>query len=63
MTGQAALNIPMTVEAIDGEVVVLGPLGVSLSLTADAADESARRLAIFAAEARNQAPALDLDVE
>jgi hypothetical protein len=43
----------MTVRAIDGEVVITGPDAVAVSLTPDAADESARRLAQVAAEARN----------
>lgn len=48
----AALDLPMTVRCVDGEVVILGPEGVALSLTADAAEESARRLAAAVAEAR-----------
>ena len=44
----------MTVRTIDGEVVILGPDAVAVSLTPDAAEESARRLAAAAAEARQQ---------
>jgi hypothetical protein len=62
MTALAATDKPLTVDAVDGEVVVLGPNSASLSMTADAADESARRLAAFAAVARVQTPS-DLDVE
>jgi len=47
----------MTVRAVDGDVVVLGPEAVSVALTADAAEESARRLSVAAAEARTQEPA------
>ncbi len=46
---------PMEVHAIDGEVVVLGPDGVGLSLTVAAAEESARRLLHAAQAARQQA--------
>lgn len=47
---------PMNVRAVEGEVVVLGPDGVAVSLTPDCADESARRLQKAAAAARRQAP-------
>lgn len=47
---------PMRVQAIDGEVVVLGPDAVGLSMTPDAAEESARRLAAAAREARTHEP-------
>lgn len=43
---------PMTVRAVDGEVVVLGPDSVGVSLTPDSAEESARRLLRCAEEAR-----------
>ncbi|WP_334162168.1 hypothetical protein [Phenylobacterium sp.] len=43
---------PMTVTAVDGEVVVLGPDAVGVSLTPDSAEESARRLLRCAEEAR-----------
>lgn len=48
-----AYSEPMTVRAIDGEVVITGPDAVAVSLTPDAAEESARRLAQVASEARN----------
>jgi hypothetical protein len=40
----AALDTPMTVEVVDGEVVVLGPNAISVALTPRAAEESGRRL-------------------
>jgi len=43
---------PMNVKEVEGEVVVLGPDGVAVSLTAEAAEESARRLLEAAASAR-----------
>jgi hypothetical protein len=43
----------MTVRSVDGEVVILGPDGIAVSLTVEAAEESARRLQHAAAEARN----------
>lgn len=42
----------MTVTAVDGEVVVLGPDAVGVSLTPESAEESARRLLRCAEEAR-----------
>lgn len=48
---------PMTAQAIDGEVVVLGPNAVGVSMTPDAAEESARRLTEAAREARTQTQA------
>ena len=45
---------PMTVQPIEGEVVVLGPNAVGVALTPDAAEESARRLAEAARQARTQ---------
>lgn len=45
---------PMTVQPIDGEVVVLGPNAIGVALTPDAAEESARRLAEAARRARTQ---------
>lgn len=46
---------PMTAQPVEGEVVVLGPDSVGVALTPDAAEESARRLAKAAREARSQA--------
>jgi hypothetical protein len=40
----SAFETPMTVHVVDGEVVALGPDGVSVSLTPQAAEESGRRL-------------------
>jgi hypothetical protein len=54
-----AFSEPMTVSVVDGEVVVLGPDAVSVSLTPDAAEESARRLKAAASEARTPAPQAD----
>lgn len=45
---------PSEVTAEDGEVMVDGPDGVSVSLTPEAAEEIARRLIAAAAEARAQ---------
>jgi hypothetical protein len=47
-----AYSEPMTVRVVDGDVVVLGPDAVAVSLTPDAAEESARRLVEAAGEAR-----------
>jgi hypothetical protein len=47
-----AYSEPMTVRVVDGEVVVLGPDAVAVSLTPDAAEESGRRLVEAAGEAR-----------
>jgi hypothetical protein len=43
----------MTVHVVDGEVVILGPDAIAVSLTPSAAEESARRLAVAAKEARS----------
>jgi hypothetical protein len=50
----SAYSEPMTVQPIDGEVVIIGPDAVAVALTPDAAEESARRLGAAAAEARRQ---------
>jgi hypothetical protein len=50
----AAYTEPMTVQSVDGEVVVLGPDACAVALTPEAAEESARRLDAAAAEARQQ---------
>ena len=47
-----AYSEPMTVTAVDGEVVITGPDAVAVSLTPDAAVESARRLESAATQAR-----------
>ena len=48
----AAFSEPMTVQVIEDEVVILGPDTVAVSLTPDAAEESARRLTAAAGQAR-----------
>lgn len=48
------ISEPMRVQSVDGEVVVLGPDAVGMSLTPEAAEESARRLIQAAREARAQ---------
>ncbi|WP_158918825.1 hypothetical protein [Caulobacter sp. S45] len=45
-----AYSEPMHVSAEDGEVVIMGPHGLSASFTPDAAAESARRLLAAVAE-------------
>lgn len=52
-----AFDEPMTVTAVEGEVVILGPEAIALALTPDAAEESARRLMTAAAQARGEATA------
>ena len=47
-----AYSEAMTVRVIEGEVVILGPDGLSAALTPEAAEESARRLKAAAREAR-----------
>lgn len=55
---------PMTVHVVEGEVVVLGPDGVAVSLTPEAAEESANRLNTAASEARRHpSPAPDFPSE
>jgi hypothetical protein len=49
-------DTPTLTDAMDGEVVLRGPDGVALSMTPDAAEETARRLIQAAAEARRQKP-------
>lgn len=45
---------PSEVSAEEGQVIVEGPDGVAVSLTADAAEETGRRLLRAATEAREQ---------
>lgn len=54
-----ALSEPIRVMAVEGEVVLLGPTAMAVSLTPEAAEESARRLIAAAEQARTQAPAED----
>lgn len=51
-----ALTEPGRAMAVEGDVVQLGPDGVAVSMTPDAADETAEALVEAAAEAREQAP-------
>ncbi len=51
-----AYDKPSRVFAVHGEVVLDGPNGVGVSMTPDAAAETAKRLARAAEEARTQAP-------
>jgi len=46
---------PSDVSAEQGEVIVEGPNGVAVSLTPDAAEETARRMILAADSARRQA--------
>lgn len=56
-----AYSEAMSAQAIEGEVVVLGPDGVGVSLTPEAAEESARRINAAAQEARGQEPGFEDD--
>lgn len=49
-----ACKEPSEVNAEQGEVIVEGPDGVAVSLTPEAAEETARRLSAAAVEARRQ---------
>lgn len=53
-TLRPAFKEPMTVMVVDGEIVVLGPDAVAVSITPEAAKESGQRL-IAAADAVVQA--------
>jgi hypothetical protein len=44
MDNQSALSEPLIVKAVDGEIAILGPDGLSGSLTVEAAVASAERL-------------------
>ena len=54
MRSVSAFAQPSEVIAEEGDVLVEGPDGVAVSLTPDAAEETARRLVEAAAEARRQ---------
>lgn len=54
MTSQKAFDTPTQTDAVDGEVVLRGPDGVAVSMTPEAAEETARRLRASAALARKQ---------
>lgn len=47
---------PSYVVAEQGAIIIDGPAGVAVTMTADAAEETARRLLAAAAEARRQEP-------
>jgi hypothetical protein len=51
-----AYDKPSRVFAVHGEVILDGPNGIGVSMTPDAAAETAKRLARAAKEARAQAP-------
>jgi hypothetical protein len=54
MPSHKAYDIPGKTTAIDGEVVLEGPDGIGLSLTPDAAEETAKRLQAASEIARTQ---------
>jgi hypothetical protein len=54
MSSEAAYNTPTETNAIEGEVVLLGPNGVAVSMTPEAAEETGRRLIRSAEAARRQ---------
>jgi len=54
MTDRDALSKPTDVQAIEGEVALTGPGRIAGSMTPEAALETARRLEIEAATARDQ---------
>ena len=56
-------STPSEVHAEEGQVLVEGPDGVAVSLTADAADETAQRLLRAAHDARRQAVPAQLPTE
>lgn len=47
-----AYSEPMTVRVVDHDVVIIGPDSIGVSLTPEAAEESARRLLEAAGRAR-----------
>lgn len=52
MSSNEACSVPSEVVAEAGDVIVEGPDGVAVTLTADAAEETGRRMLKAAAEAR-----------
>ena len=48
-----AFSSPMTVQVVEGDVVILGPDAIAVSMTPAAAEESAQRLLNAAALARS----------
>ena len=57
MRSNGAQTDPSDVVAEQGEIIVEGPDGVAVTLTPDAAEETARRLMEAVSEARRQAEA------
>jgi hypothetical protein len=57
MTSVEPCSSPSDVAAEAGEVIVEGPDGVAVTMTADAAEETARRMMEAASEARRQTEA------
>lgn len=55
MTSLSAHGEPSDVSAEEGDVIVEGPNGVAVTLTPEAAEETARRMMRAASEARRQA--------
>jgi hypothetical protein len=51
---QKAYDDATVTDAVDGEVVLRGPDGVAVSMTPEAAEETARRLLESSEEARRQ---------
>jgi hypothetical protein len=56
MAQRNAFDSPASVEAVDGEVAIVGPGRLGVSLTPDAARETSRRLQDRATEAEEQTP-------
>lgn len=56
MASKSPHNVPTKATAEQGEVMLDGPGGLALSLTPDAAQRSADRIARAAHEAGNQSP-------
>lgn len=54
MAPRSGYASPSDVSAEQGEVILEGPDGVAVTLTPDAAEETARRMLDAAAEARRQ---------
>lgn len=54
MSSDEACSVPSEVVAEAGDVIVEGPDGVAVTLTADAAEETGRRMLKAASEARGQ---------
>ena len=54
MSPHQAFDKPTETDAVDGEVVLRGPDGVAVSMTPEAAEETARRRTRSAAQARRQ---------